>query len=117
MSTFIKACFIGLLVFTLAPAALAQTPTQSKAPADVAVSKKISQALVKAGIDPRTTSVQVITTSSHVVYLKGLISDKQQIQLATKVAEQNAPGYKVVNEINSSFFADPNHDTGGAQDK
>jgi len=95
------------------PSALAQTPKQSSAPADKAVSKKISQALVKAGIDPRITSVQVITTSDHVVYLKGLISDTDTIKLAGNVAAKTAPTYRIVNQINSGFFDDPNHVSGG----
>src|ERR1700679_3767262 len=54
---------------------------QSSAPSDRAIGQNISKALIKAGIDPRTTSVQVITTSTHVVYLSGLISDPQTIKL------------------------------------
>jgi osmotically-inducible protein OsmY len=85
---------------------------QSDAPGDRSVRQQIKKALLDAGIDPRTTSVQVITTSDHIVYLKGLISDKDEIALAGKVAAQTAPNYKIVNKINSSFFDDPNHVTG-----
>jgi len=113
MNMWLKASVLGLMLIALMPSALAQTPTQSSAPADKATSKKISQALVKAGIDPRITSVQVITTSNHVVYLKGLISDPNTIKLAGNVAAKTAPNYKIVNQINSGFFDDPNHVDGG----
>ncbi len=85
---------------------------QSSASADQTVTDKISKALADAGIDPRTTSVQIVTTSDHVVYLKGLISDKDTIALAGTVAAQTAPDYKIVNKIHSGFFDDPNHVTG-----
>jgi osmotically-inducible protein OsmY len=83
--------------------------TQSSAPADRAVAQTISNALVKAGIDPRTTSVQVITTSDHAVYLTGLISDQNRIKLAAETAAKAAPSWRVVNNIRSSFFDDSNH--------
>jgi osmotically-inducible protein OsmY len=105
------------LVFICAAFSSVHAQQQSSAPADKAVSNKIANALVKAGIDPRTTSVQVVTTTGHVVYLKGLISDTNEVALAGKVAAQNAPGYKVVNQINSSFFDDPSHVNGGGQPK
>ena len=97
----------------LAFASMAQAQKQSDAPADRTVSQNISKALVKAGIDPRTTSVQVVTTADHVVYLKGLISDKDTIKLAGQVAAKTAPSYRIVNQINSSFFDDPSHVNGG----
>jgi osmotically-inducible protein OsmY len=111
MNAAMKAALVGFALALLAPWAQAQQ--QSTAPADKAVSQKISQALIQAGIDPRITSVQVITTSDHVVYLNGLISDKNTIQLAGTVAAKTAPGYRVVNNIKSSFFDDQNHVTGG----
>jgi osmotically-inducible protein OsmY len=86
---------------------------QSSAPSDRAIGQNISKALIKAGIDPRTTSVQVITTSTHVVYLSGLISDPQTIKLAGVVAARTAPAYRIVNNIRSSFFDDPSHVNGG----
>jgi osmotically-inducible protein OsmY len=86
---------------------------QSNAPVDRAIAQNISQALTKAGIDPRITSVRVITTSNRVVYLSGLISDAQTVKLAAVVAARTAPGYRVVNNIRSSFFDDPNHVNGG----
>jgi hypothetical protein len=86
---------------------------QSNAPADKSITQNISKALIKAGIDPRTTSVRVITTSNRVVYLSGLISDAQTVKLAAVVAARTAPGYRVVNNIRSSFFGDPNHVNGG----
>ena len=82
---------------------------QSVAPADRATTQKIGAALIRAGIDPRITSVQVITTSDHTVYLTGLISDRSKIKLAGEVAAKVAPSYKIVNNIYSSFFDDPNH--------
>jgi osmotically-inducible protein OsmY len=97
---------ISILAF-LTIAARAQT--QSSAPADRAVAQTISSALVKAGIDPRTTSVQVITTSDHAVYLTGLISDQSRIKLAGETAAKAAPSWRVVNNIRSSFFDDPAH--------
>jgi len=115
MNTLLRALVILLALIACTPSVHAQIK-QSRAPADKAVTSKIAKALVTAGIDPRTTSVQVITTSGHVVYLKGLISDKNEIALAGKVAAQNAPGYKIENKINSSFFDDPSHNSGG-QDK
>jgi len=111
MNTLLKARVIGLILFALAPSAQAQT--QSNSPADQAVRQKISQALVKAGIDPRITSVQVTTTADHVVYLTGLISNKNTIKLAGNVAAKTAPSYRIVNNINSGFFDDPNHVNGG----
>jgi osmotically-inducible protein OsmY len=86
---------------------------QSNAPADRSITQNISKALIKAGIDPRITSVRVITTSNRVVYLSGLISDAQTVKLAAVVAARTAPGYRVVNNIRSSFFDDPNHVNGG----
>lgn len=111
MNAAIKVGVMGLLLLALATSAQAQA--QSDAPGDLALAKKISQALEKAGIDPRTTSVQVITTTDHVVYLKGLISNQDTIKLAGDVAAQTAPHYQVVNHIHSSFFDDPDHVTGG----
>ena len=86
---------------------------QSSAPGDRAITQNISKALIKAGIDPRTTSVQVTTTSTHVVYLSGLISDPQTVKLAGVVAARTAPAYRIVNNIRSSFFDDPSHVNGG----
>jgi osmotically-inducible protein OsmY len=106
-----KALVMGLVLIALS--SLAQAQQQSSAPADKTVSQQISKALVKAGIDPRITSVQVVTTSDHVVYLKGLISDQNTIKLAGEVAAKTAPSYRIVNQINSGFFDDPNHVTGG----
>ena len=104
------ATVISTLVFlTLA----ARAQTQSPAPADKAVAQMISNALMKAGIDPRTTSVQVITTSDHAVYLTGLIGDQNRIKLAGETAAKAAPSWRVVNNIRSSFFDDPNHVRGG----
>lgn len=111
MNALVKAGVMGLVF--LAFASVAQAQVQSTAPADKAMKQKIAQALIKAGVDPRITSVQVITTADHVVYLKGLISDPNTVALAANVAAKTAPNYRVVNEINSSFFADPNHVTGG----
>jgi hypothetical protein len=85
---------------------------QSSAPADRAAADTISKALVKVGIDPRVTSVQVVTTADHTVYLKGLIGDSNLIKQAGIAAAKAAPGYHVVNNIHSSFFDDPNHVTG-----
>jgi len=101
---------LGLTVFALISSTQAQT--QSSAPADQKVSQKISQALADAGIDSRTTSVKVVTTDDHVVYLTGLISNKDTIKLAGDVATKTAPSFRIVNQIHSSFFDDPNHVTG-----
>jgi hypothetical protein len=110
------AILAGLL--TCVVFSLAHAQQRSQAPADKALSKKIFNAIVKAGVDLRTNSLRVIVTADHTVYLKGLISDANEVQLAVKVAQDNAPsGYTVVNKISGSFFDDPNHDTGGAQDK
>ncbi len=88
---------------------VAQAAEQSRAPADQAVQQNVSRALVDAGIDPRRTSVQVVTTSDHVIYLSGLISDRNAINAAVAAAAKAAPSWHVVNNIRSSFFADPNH--------
>ena len=81
-----------------------QAQTQSSDPADQKLSEKISKALADAGIDLRTTSVRVITTSEHEVYLTGLISDKDTIKLAGDVAAKAAPSFRIVNQIHSSSF-------------
>jgi hypothetical protein len=86
-----------------------QAAEQSRLPADQAVQQNVSRALVKAGIDPRLTSVKVVTTSDHVIYLSGLISDRNTIKLAGVVAARTAPSWRVVNTIHASFFDDPNH--------
>ena len=103
-------CALPLLLLALPGCALAQM--QSSAPADQAVARAVSGALVKAGIDPRVTSVRVITTSGHVVYLSGLISDRNEIKLAVAAAAKAAPGWRIVNNIHSGFFDDPGHVTG-----
>jgi methionine-rich copper-binding protein CopC len=100
-------------VMLMAGLSLAHAQVQSKVPADKALAKKILNAIVKAGVDLRTASVQVVVTADHTVYLKGLISDSNEAQLAVKTAQENAPGYKVVNKINGGFFDDPNHVNGG----
>jgi hypothetical protein len=82
---------------------------QSRLPADQAMQQNVSHALANAGIDFRTTSVQVVTTSDHVIYLSGLISNRETIKLAGTVAAKTAPSWRVVNNIRSSFFDDPNH--------
>jgi osmotically-inducible protein OsmY len=99
-----------IVISTLAfPSIAAQAQQQSGAPADRTMAQTISSALLKAGIDPRTTSVQVITTTDHVVYLTGLISDPDRIKLAGTVAAKAAPSWRVINNIRGSFFDDPNH--------
>jgi hypothetical protein len=99
-----------IVISTLAfPSIAAQAQQQSGAPADRTMAQAISSALIKAGIDPRTTSVQVITTSDHVVYLTGLIGDPDRIKLAGTVAAKAAPSWRVINNIRGSFFDDPNH--------
>lgn len=103
------------LIVAFAIAALsseAHAQMQSNAPADRAATQTVSQALVKAGVDPRTTSVRVITTADHTIYLSGLISSSQTIKSAVSAAQEAAPSYHVVNNIRSSFFGDPNHVTG-----
>lgn len=82
---------------------------QSNSPADKAAARNISRALIAAGIDPRMTSVHVITTSDHVVYLTGLIADQNKIKLAGDAAAKAAPSYRIANNIRASFFDDPNH--------
>ena len=105
-----KTVFAAVIAIIMIGRADAQV--QSSAPADRAVTQKISQALVQAGIDPRTTSVKVITTTEHTIYLSGLISNAQTIKLAESTAKKAAPSYRVINNIHSSFFDDQNHVTG-----
>lgn len=110
MKRFQKVLCLGFLLTLVAASILAQT--QSAASADQAVSEKISKALAEAGIDSRTTSVKVTTTSEHEVYLTGLISNKDTIKRAGQVAAKTAPSFRIVNQLHSSFFDDPNHVTG-----
>ena len=110
MKLFPKTLLSGLTTLVLGP--LIQAQTQSSAPTDQAVSEKITQALAAAGIDSRTTSVKVTTTSEHEVYLTGLISNKDMIKMAGDVAAKTAPSFRIVNQIHSSFFDDQNHITG-----
>lgn len=105
-----KAWAISLSLAFVAPWMQAQV--QSTSPVDKTVSQNISKALAAAGIDPRVTSVQVITTSDHVVYLTGLISDKNMIKVAGDVAAKTAPSYRIVNNISSSFWDQPSHVSG-----
>ena len=100
--------FAGLLLIPTSAMSQAQSP----ASADRAAAQNVSRALIRAGIDPRVTSVQVVTTSDHVVHLSGLISNAQLIKAASAVAAKAAPGYRVVNNIRSSFFDDRNHVSG-----
>ncbi len=102
-----SAAAVFAILFFLVAAAQAQT--QSPAPADKAMAQSISNALVKGGIDPRTTSVQIVTTSDHAVYLTGLISDPNRIKLAGDIAAKAAPSWRIVNNIRASFFDDPAH--------
>jgi len=101
---------IAVGLFMSPAAAIAEA--QSSATADKAATQNVSRALVQAGIDPRVTSVQVVTTSDHVVHLSGLISNVQLIRAASAAAAKAAPGYRVVNNIRSSFFDDPSHVSG-----
>jgi osmotically-inducible protein OsmY len=110
MNQISKTLVVGLGLIALLSSMQGQT--QSSAPADRELSQKISRALADAGVDSRTTSVRVITTSDHVVYLTGLISNKDTLKLAGDVAAKTAPSFRVVNQIHSSFFDDPNHVTG-----
>ena len=105
-----NACFAAI-VATMMLISDAQAQVQSDAPGDRAVTQRVSEALVKAGIDPRTTSVRVVTTADHTVHLSGLISNAQTIKLAASAAAKAAPSYRVVNTIHSSFFGDPSHVT------
>jgi osmotically-inducible protein OsmY len=105
-----KKIMIAVGLFVIPISAFSQT--QSSAAADKAATQNVSHALVQAGIDPRVTSVQVVTTSDHVVHLSGLISNVQLIKAASAAAAKAAPGYRVVNNIRSGFFDDPNHVTG-----
>jgi hypothetical protein len=102
-----KLAFVGLAL--LLSASEVEAAEQSRLPSDQAVQQNVAHALVMAGIDPRRTSVQVITTSDHVIYLSGLISDRKTIDLAAAAAAKAAPSWRVVNGIRASFFADPNH--------
>jgi hypothetical protein len=102
-----KIVFAGLAL--LLSVASVQAAEQSRLPADQAVQQDVSRALAKAGIDSRLTSVQVITTSDHVIYLSGLISNRDTIKLAGAVAAKTAPSWRVVNSIRTSFFDNPNH--------
>jgi hypothetical protein len=102
-----KSALAGLLL--LLSFADAQAAEQSRLPADQAIQQNVVLALINAGIDPRRTSVQVVTTSDHVIYLSGLISDRDMIKLAGAVALKTAPSWRVVNGIRASFFDDPNH--------
>lgn len=110
MNQSLTALALGLALIVLLPSVQAQT--QSSAPADQELSQKIAKGLVEAGIDSRTTSVKVITTSDQVVYLTGLIGNKDMIKLAGEVAAKTAPSCRIVNQIHSNFFDDPNHVTG-----
>jgi hypothetical protein len=107
-----KAPFVTIFSVLLILMSQAHAQVQSNAPADRAVAQSVSQALVKAGVDPRTTSVRVITTADHTVYLSGLISNAQTIKLAASAAAKAAPSYRVVNNIHSGFFDDQSHVTG-----
>jgi osmotically-inducible protein OsmY len=111
MRTAAKIAFSGLsLLLSLGSSGLAaQAAEQSRLPADQAVQQNVSRALIQAGIDPRLTSVQVVTTADHVLYLSGLISNRDTIKLAGSVAAKTAPSWRVVNNIRGSFFDDPNH--------
>ncbi len=109
MNLLLRYLTLSLALTLLRPALQAQT--QSSAPADQEVAHRIVTALAAASVDSRITSVKVITTSDHVVYLTGL-SDKDTIKLAGTVAAKTAPSFRVVNQIRSSFFDDPNHVTG-----
>jgi hypothetical protein len=100
---------VAASTFAVLSSAGALAAEQSHTPADLAVQRNVSQALVKAGIDPRVTSVQVVTTSDHVIYLSGLISNRDKIDLAGTVAAKTAPSWRVVNTIRSSFFDNPSH--------
>jgi len=102
-----KVILVGLSLL-LSPAD-SRAAEQSRLPADQAVQQNVSRALVQAGIDPRRTSVQIVTTSDHVLYLSGLISDRDTIKLAGAVAAKAAPSWRVVNNIRASFFDTPNH--------
>jgi hypothetical protein len=102
-----KLIFAGLAL--LLSVASVQAAEQSRLPADQAVQQDVSRALAKAGIDSRLTSVQVVTTSDHVIYLSGLISNRDTIKSAGVVAAKTAPSWRVVNNIRASFFDDPNH--------
>ena len=78
-----KAPFAAVLaMMVLISGAAAQV--QSNSPADRAVAQNVSQALIKAGIDPRTTSVRVITTAEHVIYLSGLIFPIENIPIGLR---------------------------------
>jgi len=106
-----KTAFAALLAMMVG-AGHADAQVQSTATADQAVTQKVSKALVQAGIDPRTTSVKVVTTADHTIYLSGLISSAQTVKMAESAARKAAPSYRVINNIRSSFFADPNHVVG-----
>jgi hypothetical protein len=105
-----KLCVLFALL-TMPGMAFAQM--QSAAPADRAATQSVSRALIQVGVDPRVTSVQVVTTSDHIVHLSGLISDPRLIKAASDAAAKAAPGYRIVNNIRSGFFDDPRHVTGG----
>jgi hypothetical protein len=107
MRASLKIVLAGLAL--LLPAAEVQAAEQSRLAADEAVQQNVSRALVQAGIDPRRTSVQVVTTSDHVIYLSGLIGDRNTIKMAGAAAAKAAPSWRVVNNIRASFFDDPNH--------
>lgn len=101
--------FAVAILATLSGIHTALAQVQSPLQSDKTVAQTISNALAGAGIDPRTTSVRVVTTADHTVYMTGLISDRAKIKLASDVAAKTAPSWRVVNNIRASFFDDPNH--------
>lgn len=89
----------------------------STAPADVAMTKKVEQALAQAtGLTTSTDSIHVTTTADHIVYLRGFTQSQVDTQKIVSITIKAASPYKVKNDLRLDMFARPGP-LNGPQDK
>lgn len=76
---------------------------QSNAEADVKVTRDIRRAIVKDdALSVYAHNLKIITTTNHVVYLRGAVSGSDDVSKIVSLAEKNSGGYPVKNQISVS---------------
>jgi len=73
---------------------------QSNEKADVEVTRAIRRAVVKdSALSVYAHNIKIITTTEHVVYLRGAVSSTDDLGKIVALAEKNANGYPVKNQL------------------
>lgn len=76
---------------------------QSNAESDVSVTRAIRRAFVKdSSLSIYAHNLRIITTTEHVVYLRGAVGSNDDVAKIVSLAQQNSNGYPIKNRISVS---------------